>query len=170
MIHGGRSVMITGHDTVFVTGAPVDAGIRTMLDVLHCRWPNMLVAVSGVADDVFLPWQTSRNDVPAGTGEVLVARDAQMEQRWDEVGYSLMEHDEGPFALLYQPSGRTTVQIQVDEDPYGPSGFRFEPHSATLITAGLSLVTVVTPDAESPFSRRILDALRQALISQTRQT
>ncbi|GAA4578794.1 hypothetical protein GCM10023176_55350 [Micromonospora coerulea] len=162
--------MITGHDTVFVTGAPVDAGIRAMLDALHRQWPNMLVAVSGVADGVFLPWLTSRNDVPAGTGEVLVARDAHMEQRWDEVGYSLMEYDEGPFAVLYQPSGRTAVEIQVDEDPYGRSRSGFEPHSATLVTAGLSLVTVVTPDLESPFSRRILDALRQALISQTRHT
>ncbi|MGC5021265.1 hypothetical protein [Micromonospora sp. DT47] len=158
--------MITGHDTVLLSGGRVDVGIRAMLDGLHGRWPNMVVSVSGVANETFLPWPRSRGDVPAGTGEVLVARDTQMEQRWDDVGYSLLEHDEGPFAVLYQPSGRSAVEIKLDEDPYDRPGFRFGPYPATLVAAGLSLVTLVTPDIESPFSRGILDALRQALTSQ----
>ncbi|MEV4813849.1 hypothetical protein [Micromonospora avicenniae] len=158
--------MITGYDTVLITGAPVDAGIRAMLDDLHERWPGMLVAVGGEQVGPFLPWRRVRAQVPAGAGEVYVARDAEMERRWDEVGYSLMEHDEGPFALLYEPSGEPAVEIQLNEDPYHRTDFGFEPYPATLVTAGMSLVTVVTPDKGSPFSRELLDALRQALIGQ----
>lgn len=160
--------MITGYDTVLVTGAPVDAGIRVMLDDLHGRWPNMLVALGGEHVGPFLPWRTTRARVPAGAGEVYVARDAEMERCWDDLGYSLMEHAEGPFAVLYQPSSQPAVEIQLNENPYERRGFDFEPYPATLVTAGLSLVTIVTPDADSSFSRGLLDALRQALISQAR--
>ncbi|WP_327039675.1 hypothetical protein [Micromonospora maris] len=133
-----------------------------MLDDLHGRWPNMLVALDGP----FLPWRRTRAQVPAGAGEVYVARDAQMERRWDDVGYSLMEQGEGPFAVLYEPCRHPTVEIRLDEDPYDRRGFGFEPYSATLVTAGLSMVTVVTPDADSPFSRGLIDALKQALVDQ----
>ncbi|MEV4496257.1 hypothetical protein AB0J84_11190 [Micromonospora arborensis] len=77
----------------------------------------------------------------------------------DDVGYPLMEHAEGPFAVLYGFASQSAVWIQLHEDPYGRSGFDFEPHPATLVTVGLSLVTIVTPDADSFFSRGILDAL-----------
>jgi hypothetical protein len=68
--------MITGYDTVFITGTPVDACIRAMLDDLHGRWPNMLVALGGEHVGLFLPWRTTRAQVPVGAGEVYVARDA----------------------------------------------------------------------------------------------
>ncbi|MEV2240352.1 hypothetical protein [Micromonospora sp. NPDC049891] len=66
----------------------------------------------------------------------------------------------GYDTVLSQPA----VEIQLNENPYQRTGLGFEPYPATLVTAGLSLVTIVTPDAESHFSRGILDALRQALI------
>ncbi|MFI7576557.1 hypothetical protein [Micromonospora sp. NPDC049497] len=157
--------MITGYDTVLITSGPVDAGIRAMLDGLHRRWPDMLVALGGEYIGPFLPWRSTREQVPVGAGEVYVARDAEMERRWDDVGYSLMEHAEGPFAVLYQPASQPAVEIQLNENPYERRGFGFEPYAATLVTAGLSLVTIVTPDADSPFSRGLLDALREALIS-----
>ncbi len=158
--------MITGYDTILITGAPVDAGIRAMLDGLHGTWPSLVVALGGEHVGPFLPWRSRRGQVPAGTGEVYVARDAEMEQRWDDVGYSLMEQAEGPFAVLYQPASQPAVEIQLNDDPYERKGFGFDPYPATLVTAGLSLVTVVTPDADSPFSRGIINALSQALISQ----
>lgn len=69
--------------------------------------------------------------------------------------------------MLYQPSPQPAIEVQLHEDPYNFGlGIRFEPYSATLVTAGLSLVTIVTPDDDSPFSRGLLDSLRQALISQ----
>lgn len=160
------SVMITGYDTVLITGAPVDAGIRAMLDDLHGRWPNMLVALGGKHVGAFLPWQRVRAQVPVGAGEVYVARDAEMERRWDDVGYSLMKKAEGPFAVLYESSGQPAIEIQLNENPYERRDFGWEPYPAMLVTAGLSLVTIVTPDADSPFSRGLLDAFRRALATQ----
>ncbi|MEU8263112.1 hypothetical protein AB0C02_21075 [Micromonospora sp. NPDC048999] len=158
--------VITGYDTVFITGAPVDAGVRAMLDGLSRNWPEMLVALGGSTLGPFAPWSSMRDLVPAGRGEVYVVRDPVMKERWDDVGYSLMDGGEGPFAVLYRPSPQPAIEVQLHEDPYDFGlGIGFEPYSATLVTAGLSLVTVVAPDDESPFSRGLLDSLRQALIS-----
>ncbi|WP_433495869.1 hypothetical protein ACQP26_13295 [Micromonospora sp. CA-248089] len=162
----GGALMITGYDTVFITGAPVDAGIRVMLEDLHARWPNVLVALGGDHVGQFRPWRTTRAQMPAGAGEVYVARDAEMERRWDDLGYSLSEHAEGPSAVLYEFASQPAVEIQLNEDPYERRGVDIDPYPATLVTAGLSLVTIVTPDADSLSSRGLLHALRQALIGQ----
>jgi hypothetical protein len=153
-----------GYDTVFVTAAPVHVGIQAMLDDLHRQWPDMVVAIGEAG--AFTTWTVARAAVPTGAGQVLVARDELMEQRWDRDGWILMDRDEGPFALLYQPSPSPQVEVQFNEDPYN-RGFNFEPYSATMVMAGMSLVTVVTPDKDSPFTRQILLRLQQALISQT---
>lgn len=67
--------------------------------------------------------------------------------------------------MLYQSASQLAVEIQLNDDPYERRGFGFELYPATLVTAGLSLVTLVTPDMDSPFSQSLLHALRQALIS-----
>ncbi|WBC08707.1 hypothetical protein [Micromonospora sp. WMMA1947] len=120
----GGALMITGYDTVFITGAPVDAGIRVMLDDLHARWPNVLVALGGEHVGQFRPWRTTRAQMPAGAGEVYVARDAEMERRWDDLGYSLSEHAEGPSAVLYEFASQPAVEIQLNEDPSREKGSR----------------------------------------------
>jgi hypothetical protein len=91
--------VITGHDTVFVAGGQVDRAIQAMLDDRYHRWPEMVAAIGGVATDGFQPWPTVREALPAGEGEVLIARDTAMEQHWDDLGYSLIEDAEGPFAV-----------------------------------------------------------------------
>ncbi|GAA4262744.1 hypothetical protein GCM10022255_101010 [Dactylosporangium darangshiense] len=55
-----------------------------------------------------------------------------------------------------------------NDDLYGRES-RFEPYSATVVMAGLSLVTVVTRDEDSPFSQNIRSLLQRALISQVRR-
>jgi hypothetical protein len=64
-------------------------------------------------------------------------------------GGVLMEGDEGPFAVFYEPSRRAAVEVQFNDDPYDRAA-GFQPYSATLLTPGLSLVTVVTPDQGQP--------------------
>jgi hypothetical protein len=152
-----------GYDTVFVTAAPVDVGVRVMLDDLHRHWPDMVVAIGEAG--TFTTWAVAREAVPAGSGELLVARDGEMERRWDRDGWILMERGEGPFAVFYRPSPSPVVDIQFHDDPYA-RGFDFEPYGATMITAGMSLVTVVTPDKDSPFTRDVLARLQRALIGQ----
>jgi hypothetical protein len=156
--------VISGHDTVLVAAGPVADALRRLLDDLYREWPQMLVAAEELQAGAFLPWVAARGTLPATQGELLVARDEAMLRRWENDGYSLMERGEGPFMLAYQPAGRTATEIHFQEDPYGrPAGFLFEPYPATLIASGFSLVTVVTPDAESLFSRGLVTRLQQAL-------
>lgn len=68
-----------------------------------------------------------------------------MEKDWDEFGYAPRDDGEGPFAVLYGPSPRPATAIRMEEEPGEDQGFRFHPHGAVLITAGLSLITIVTP-------------------------
>jgi hypothetical protein len=164
--------MITGYDSVVIAKSPAGPGVRAMVDGLHARWPDMVVALGGKdAESIgpFMPWRQARAAVPAEAGELYVARDAAMERAWDDVGYSLMEGGEGPFAVLYRPAPKRTVAIQLDEEPYGWEGFRFEPYEATLVSAGLSLVTIVTPDEESFFSRDLRGLLTHELIAQAQR-
>lgn len=161
--------MITGHDSVIIARSPAGAAVRAMLDGMHSRWPDMLVGRSEAAEATigpFLPWPQARADVPAETGELYVARDAAMEADWDEYGYDPREDGEGPFALLYTPSPLPTTTIRAEQDPYGDRGSGFTPHEAVLVTAGLSLITMVTPDDDSPFSRDLRDRLIRALSRQ----
>ncbi|GLW29210.1 hypothetical protein [Actinoplanes regularis] len=158
--------MITGYDSVVIARTPVGAGVRAMLDGVHTSWPDMLVAIGEA--ETFLPWLQTRRAIPAEAGELYVARDAAMEQEWDEVGYALMAGGEGPFAVLYQPSPQPTIAIRADENPYEHRGFGFDPYAATLITTGLSLVTIVTPDEESPFSKNLRALLNRSIIDQLR--
>lgn len=154
---------------MFVAGGRVDRAIRTMLDRQREKWPEMVAALHGVDDGEFQPWHAVRDKMPKAEGEVYVARDAEMEQRWDIVGYSLMDHGEGPFGVLYRPAPLSTVDVQLEQDPYDhPYGHGFEPYPATLVTTGLSLITIVTPDNDSPFGRRLMEALGRALVDHAR--
>ncbi|MGI5176687.1 hypothetical protein ACQEVZ_10190 [Dactylosporangium sp. CA-152071] len=45
-------------------------------------------------------------------------------------------------------------------------GYRFDPYRATLVTAGLTLVTLVTPDLDSAFSQSLLAMLTEELALQ----
>lgn len=40
----------------------------------------------------------------------MVARDAEMEQSWDEYGYKIPGSTEGPFSILYQPCPAQTFR------------------------------------------------------------
>ncbi|WP_305784403.1 hypothetical protein [Symbioplanes lichenis] len=157
--------MVTGYDSVIIARSPAGPGIRAMLDALHTRWPAMLVGRSTAEEtgiDPFLPWPRARGDVAPEAGELYVARDATMEQDWDDYGYDLRPDGEGPFAVLYRPLPHPATTISLTEDPAS----RPDPYDAVLITAGLSLITVVTPDETSPFSRDIHDRLTRAFIEQ----
>ncbi|WP_460364073.1 hypothetical protein [Actinocorallia lasiicapitis] len=91
-----------------------------------------------------------------------MARDRAMEVAWDDAGYGLSD-GEGPFALYYEPFLPRTRRIQFLEDPYQRDGFRFLPYEAGLVGSGLWLVTVITPDSSSLFSRGIIDAVISSL-------
>jgi hypothetical protein len=153
--------VITGDDTVFLAAGEPLAAVGGFLDGMADLWPGVLVAVT--ADDgegLFEEWPAIAKRLPAGTREVLVARDQSMVARWDEAGYSLDEHGEGPLCLLLAPSGRSFLQASLLEDPFGRDGLAFQPYEAVLITARSYIVTAVTPPTDSDFTKKVLALLK----------
>ncbi|AEB44554.1 hypothetical protein [Micromonospora maris] len=67
--------MITVYDTGLVTSAPVDAGIRGMLDDLHGRWPNMVVALDRKRVGPILPWRNTRTRLIDALKQALISQE-----------------------------------------------------------------------------------------------
>lgn len=154
--------MITGLDTVFVARGPAGPAVERFLGRWLERWPGMRVASAEEgADGVFAPWAPGVLDLSGTSGSLLVARDERMEADWDDTGYALDHRGEGPLYLAFEPVGRPVLRVSALEDPYGDSGFRYEPYEVALVGAGLCLVTAVTPE-DVPFSRAVRDALVEA--------
>ena len=153
---------ITGFDTVLMAPGPAAPGIARFLDRWRERWPGLLVGVDGITADACVPWTPGELTLPPESGEVSVVRDEQMDDFWEAEGYALDRHGEGPFLLLYRPCPRQGVRATVLDDPYD-HGTGFRPYETVLASGGMSLVTVVTPDDDSPFSRDVVSTLLQHL-------
>ncbi|WP_018654746.1 hypothetical protein [Actinomadura flavalba] len=155
--------MITGVDTVLVAAAPVEGAVRGFVGAVAERWPALRVAVeegeSGVGP--FVPFDRL-GVLPAASGNVLVARDAEMVRRWDEDGYEPDAGGEGPFMVMYEPCRAPAVRVHVLDDPYARP-FGFAAHDAVLVGARLSLVTLVAPDRDGGFSRWLVAELTRRL-------
>ncbi|TDB86330.1 hypothetical protein E1264_18340 [Actinomadura sp. KC216] len=154
--------MITGYDTVLVCAQPPSRAVRRFVDRLHRDRPDLRVAVEPGDDPSFRRWGPDR-DIPAGRAEVLVAEDEEMVQRWDEDGYYLSPTGTGPLMISFEPCRVPRLTARVLENPYGDNGLGFTPYDVTLIGTDLHLVTIVTPDAESPFSTSVIDRLTEDL-------
>lgn len=155
--------MISGFDTVFVARGPVTQPVSRLLDKWLTRWPALRTSVEGRAGDEFCPWNPKALTLSADRVHILVARDREMEVEWDNRGYALDSLGEGPFSIAYEPCGWKTLGARLLEDPYSREGFGFVPYEATVVGAGLYMVSVVTPDAESAFSKDVLDDLVEVL-------
>jgi hypothetical protein len=108
-------------------------------------------------------WPQPGSQLPEDTGEVLVARDAQMESDWDEWGYVPDVHGEGPIAIYYQPFARPTAEVMALQDPYDRGDeFIFEPYKILLAAPGLWLLTLVSPEESPVFREALLGELMQA--------
>lgn len=154
----------TGYDSVFVSPGQAGAPITQFLDTLSSRWPHLLVSVEGWTGDEFTRWRSRGHlNLPAEKGVVLVARDREMVESWDDTGYDPSPDGEGPCSIWYQRSPCRSVRISLIDDPYDRGEFAFEPYEADLVGSHLSLVTVVTPDRDSPFSTTLIDSMAAAL-------
>jgi hypothetical protein len=78
--------MITGDDFVMVVAVDPMVLVRDFLQEWSSRWPNMCVAPGENPDAGFESWPQAASRVSVGEGDVLVARDRQMESEWSEKG------------------------------------------------------------------------------------
>ncbi|TVT38045.1 hypothetical protein FNH05_24685 [Amycolatopsis rhizosphaerae] len=154
--------MITGFDTVLIAAGPAGPAVTRLLNQWARHWTDMRVALVDHDDSGFREWSSTRQDLPQRQGTILVARDDDMVADWDEHGYKIPDSPEGPFSLLYEPCPARVFSALVKEDPYARNG-RFEPYDAAIVGHNLTLVTIVTPDEQSDYSRSIIDAAVSAL-------
>ena len=156
--------MVSGYDVVLISSQNPNPAVRAMLDEVAHGWPDVRVAVTGMMDDRFTNWSTIASVLPDVRAEILVARDRLMEARWDDVGYELDDAEEGPFAIYYEPATWSALRTQALVDPYGRSE-SFDPYEVFFVGPHIWLVTLVTPDRDSRFSRGLLDLLTTKLTS-----
>ena len=151
--------MITGTDSVLVLGGDPAGLVHRFLRSWSASWPAMRVTI-GESDTVrFQDWDGTGVLSP-GPEEILVARDEAMESHWDEHGYTLDATGEGPFAIYYRPYTRRTTEVLALQVPYDHGGgFSFEPYEMVVVGAGLTLLTVVSPDDADDFTTRIIEGL-----------
>ncbi|MEV0806663.1 hypothetical protein [Micromonospora sp. NPDC050200] len=114
----------------------------------------MSVLAEGV-EGGFAEWSAGAQ-MPARRGEVLLAKNRDMELRWERDGY-FIEGDEGPVAILYEPAASPSMTMLAIDDPYCRGGsFLYEPYEVTLLGRGMSLVTLVTPQDSSLFETEVV--------------
>jgi hypothetical protein len=156
--------MITGYDSVFVVRAAVADAVAALLDAWQRAWPDLRVSATPDGRSAFQQWRSASRPLPADRADVLVACDEGMLAHWDEHGYDHRPDGLAPFAVLYQRASWSSLRVRCDEDPYqhGPYA-AFEPYEATLLGDGFYLVTVVTPDDDSRFSRDVLSTVANRL-------
>ena len=151
--------MITGADNVVVIAGHGGAAAVRFLDGWARRWPAMRVALDGPQAHPEGGWPDVRDQVAAAAGVILVARDQEMSAAWEEHGYDIPGEPEGPFALWYQPCPARRFTALAATDPYAHRGeFVFDPYEVQVVGAGLSLVTLVTPDPDKHFSQQVIAA------------
>jgi hypothetical protein len=156
--------MITGSDTVLITARKPGPAAREFLDTWAARWVDMRICVTTADDSEFIGWPAARASVPDEEGELLIVRDADMESAWDEHGYQVPGSTEGPIAILYQPCTARVFSVTARSDPYARDAlFRFDPYDVLVVGSGLTLVTIVTPDTDSEFSKTAIDKLVSSL-------
>jgi hypothetical protein len=158
-------VMITGFDSVVIAAGRPGPAIGRFLEQWGLLWPDMRISTGDPAQSSFVTWRDERPALPEVRGEVLVARDEGMLSDWDEHGYEIPGSTAGPFALFYRPCPAPSFSALVQDDPYA-GGMLFDPYPITIVGAALSLVTVVTPDENSEFSRGVIDGVIAALARQ----
>jgi hypothetical protein len=155
--------MITGDDSVFLSSGRASLAVENFLMDLLKQWPDMRVSIEDDGDEAFRIWASEAVDLPLTAGLVLVARDKEMVDGWDDRGYSLDSHDEGPLSIEYRPAGWNSLKVQVLEDPLSRSSFAFDPYEAVLTGSHYSVVSMVTPSRDSDFSATMISKMAHHL-------
>jgi hypothetical protein len=160
--------MITGLDTVVLAAGRAGPAVARFLEQWGRLWPAMRISAGDPAQSPFVRWRDASAGIPEACGEVLVAQDEQMLSDWDGHGYEIPGSAVGPFAVFYRPCTAPRFEALVQDDPYA-RGMSFEPYPVTVVGPNLSLVTIVTPDDESEFSRSVINGVIAALAQHNSQ-
>ncbi|CAL9538595.1 hypothetical protein SUDANB95_04146 [Actinosynnema sp. ALI-1.44] len=150
---------ITGFGTEVVVSGFGARRLVAFVRKVGQMWPDAVVGDDRLADlDVeALGWP----DVEEAVSDVLpFARDAAMDQFWEENGYATMQDGEGPFAIFHRRQRHLDWDVNVlrAHDAFADTVHEMQDRRRLLIGDAV-IVTIVTPEdpEEHPFSRRVVD-------------
>lgn len=158
----------TEYDEVFLVAGDVRVAVSAFLVALRARWPGLEVKHGHPRGDLerSKPGELPALEaLPAPAGLLLVCRDRDMWEHWQESGGAAMGDGDAPVSLLYGAVEDRVREVRMGEhaDPPGST--------VRLSVAGLCelTLTVAEAPARSAFTRWAIAAMdRSALTSSTR--
>ncbi|ECC3256297.1 hypothetical protein ACLLH4_004685 [Salmonella enterica] len=142
--------MITGVDYVFYSNKkPFDIE-ADFITSLKMKWREFLI------DEI------ERTDSRL---ELFFAKNKEMYSLFDEIGYSLNDHDEGCFMLVSSMLNHLESKIKILDIIYPESRRKTEPYDSIIMLRDIWEYTLVLPTeiTESDFSRDIYTYLENVL-------
>ncbi|WP_407564750.1 hypothetical protein [Streptomyces sp. 184] len=158
---------LTGYPTDFLADVGFPEAVRRFLVRRTGHWPQLLLNGERLDDAALRNWQLPEEPDASESNILGFARDAAMEQHWEDEGYALDDTREGPFALFYSRYSRPLTAGAVTGVSGVPEQLAESVESIGLMLTGFFVVTLLTPDdpATDPFSGIVLRDLRDSLAS-----
>lgn len=149
---------ITGHSTDFIVDHSFLAAMKRFTLRQVRRWPGLFLDGERVTAESLKGWQPSENPEDDYSSILTFSQSQSMEDFWEDRGYALNDHGEGPFSVLYQhypgvlhAHQVTGVQLTDPEDSAAIEG-------TSLLLSEYFAVSLVTPEDPKvdPFSGSVL--------------
>ncbi|MFI2188615.1 hypothetical protein [Streptomyces sioyaensis] len=149
---------ITGYSNDFITDQSFLAAMKRFTLRQAQRWPGLFLDGERVTAESIRDWELPENPEDDYSNIVTFSESQNMEDFWEDRGYALNDHGEGPFSVLYKhypgvlrAHQVTGVQIADPEDSAAVEG-------TSLLLSEYFAVSLVTPEdpKADPFSGNIL--------------
>ena len=141
--------------------------MAAFLDKLVKRWPDLIVQSKsdGISTE-FHRWADENIAIPEIEGELLIAKNPEMNDQWEEFGYEIPNSTEGPIYITYEPCRVRELTATVKNDPYkrnSEHNFQFDPYDIIFAGRGLNLVTIVTTESNEKFANLVYEIFISAI-------
>ncbi|GAA2120273.1 hypothetical protein [Streptomyces synnematoformans] len=158
---------LTGYPTDFVADLGFPEAARRFLVRRTRRWPRLSLNGERLDDAALDGWRLPEEPDASESNILGFARDAAMEQHWEDEGYALDDTREGPFTLFYSRYRQPLTAASVTGVSGVPESVAESVESIGLMLTGFFVVTLLTPDdpATDPFSGTVLRDLRESFAS-----
>ncbi|MFW6690312.1 hypothetical protein [Streptomyces sp. MAR4 CNX-425] len=154
----------TGYPTDFVADLAFPGVARRFLVRRARHWPRLFLNGERLVGADLGNWRLPEAADSSDANILGFARDAAMEQHWEDEGYALDATGEGPFALFYSRHPRPLTAAAVTGVSAVPAAVAESVESVGLMLTAFFVVTVLTPadPAADPFSGAVLRDLRES--------
>ena len=143
--------MITGVDHIIYSGISPFTVYSRWIKFLNLIWKSPIIDEFEIIEDQRL--------------EIFFAKDQEMYDKHDEVGYCKNKDDESCILLISSKKKRVILEIDVKEEYFNGKRNDTEVYHTELLMNELWMYTLVLPDlaSECTFSKKIYDGLRDIL-------